>query len=72
MLIILGIVKCVKKKQYFQGFYNFWKGVYRWFMPPLAYLASGQVMTSLAKANYGVDLYSSGGIVVFIFLWMFI
>lgn len=72
MLIILGIVKCVKKKQYFQGFYNFWKGVYRWFMPVLAYFASGQLMTNLANSKMDVDLYSSGGVSAFIILWMFI
>lgn len=72
MLIILGIVKCVKKKQYFQGFYNFWKGVYRWFMPVLAYYTAGQLMTNLKDANYDINIYSSGGVTVFIFLWMFI
>lgn len=46
MLIVIKIISCKKTNWTFQPFYNFWKGMYRWFMPGLVYVCTTQIIKS--------------------------
>lgn len=75
MLILLGILGCMKKNVRFQNFYNFWKGFMRWFMVPLAYYCTIQIIKSLQASSFSITEASFGwaiGVAVILFVWIFV
>jgi hypothetical protein len=75
MLIIIGIVSCKKKNCKYQNFYNFWKGIFRWFSVPLAYYCAIQIIASLQSSNFNASEVSFDSAIIIagiIFAWMFV
>lgn len=75
MLILLGILACTKKNVRYQKFYNFWKGLMRWFMVPLAYYATVNIIRSLQSSKFSLTDATFDwaiGIAAILFVWMFV
>lgn len=73
MLIIIKIVACKKKGLHFQGFYNFWKGLMRWFAVPLVYYSTQLIITNIsANKIMDVNFLPPAGTCLFLFIWMFV
>lgn len=73
MLILIKIAAACKKRVQFQGFYNFWKGLLRWFAVPLVYFSTQLIITNVnANKIMNVNLLAPAGVCAFLFIWMFV
>jgi hypothetical protein len=73
MLIVVKIISCKRTNTRYQSFYNFWKGIMRWFMTPLVYVSTAQVITQLKQNNIlDRNFYASAGVCAFFLIWMIV
>jgi hypothetical protein len=73
MLIIIKIVSCKKAGARYQPFYNFWKGLLRWFMGPLVYYSTLQIISSLQSNKImDINFIAAAGVCALLVIWMFV
>jgi len=73
MLIIIKLVSIKKHNAKYLPFYNFWKGLMRWFMAPLIYYSTDMLI--IQNRKYGTtdrDFYASAGVLAFFALYTLI
>lgn len=71
MLIIIKLVSCKRHTVRYEGFYNFWKGMLRWFMAPLVYYSTLQVINQVKTNNFlDRNFYASAGVCLFFVVWI--